>query len=398
MSVESNHHTHTFASSLGRFVTYMVCGSVLFGLTTCITPVDIDTELEESLLVVEGFITNEPGPHKIRLSRLAKFGPTGDGGTIFPVHDALEVYITDNTGIRTDLILTEVIRKEIALGVLAIPPIPPRAIYYQVPDGYWTPETFSGEVGKSYQLHITTSSGERYVSRPDLLNPSPKIDSLIFEFKVLPSADPISRESGVDVLVRWEDPGEQSNFYSWKMNGTYFIETPITEFGDINCVFDPDDFCCDKCWIEEKDIDGNELAFSDQRFNGATITRKAGFILDDSFRFGNESVSGNELYYAEVEQYGISAEAFAFNRLLDSQRQIDGDIFDPPPANLRGNIVNENNPDEVVVGFFGAYSIHRKGAFIKRSMLEFVQRWQYPCGDCRIRGGATLETPEPYRN
>ncbi len=74
----------------------------------------------------------------------------------------------------------------------------------------------------------------------------------------------------------------------------------------------------------------------------------------------------------------------------------DGNIIVTTTA-IAGNISNVNDPSEAVIGFFGAHSVTKTDKFIKRSILENIQRWLFACGDCRVRPGSSLETPVPYR-
>ncbi len=353
----------------------------------------MDPPLEEQLLVVEGFITDEFGPHEIRLSRLARFtGGPSRGGTIFPIFNA-QVYITDDQGERTDLTVRQIVVKELARGGLGFPPI---AIFRTPNDAYVTPEDFRAEPGRSYSLNVITDAGIQYVSSPQQVSPGPEIDSIFFRYKRLPSTDPILFDSGMEVFSSWEDPVEERNFYSWRVNGTYFVETTDIPGRDPACFFDPNDGCCDKCFIEEKNIEENTLAFSDVLSNGSQMFEKVGFIQDNGIRFANESVLPNMLYHVEIEQHSISQEAFSFYSIVRSQLQIGGDIFDPPPANIGGNMTRVDRPEEQVLGFFSANSVKRYDRFIERREIDFIQPWPDVCGDCRIRSGATLETPEPY--
>ncbi len=370
---------------------------LLLIFNSCISPVNIDPDTPSNALVVDGFITTDFGPHEISLSRLTRFASTLEGGTIFPEDDAV-VFITDDQGNRVDLTRKETVRKEISnVCPPGIPCCNPVAFFFPTTAfPYTTPETFRAEVGRTYVLNIIVRGGLTYQSSPQTVIPSPAIDSVSFNFVRLPSTDPLDVGTGVDVFVTWTDPVEQANFYSWRINGTYRLETPATPANSC-CFFDPADGGASLCWIEERDVQGNELAFSDSQINGTSLTRKIGFVEDNGLRFANTNVSGDRQYFVEVEQLATSREAFAFNRLFASQLDIDGDIFDPPPSEIRGNVNNVNDPEELVIGFFGAYSIAKKGAFINRDILEEVQPWTNPCGDCRLRAGSTTEVPAPFR-
>ena len=369
--------------------------ALLLLCTTCITPLEIETDFDGRIMVVDGFITDDFGPHEILLSRVAKFEGTTVEGSILPIDEA-EVYIVDNEGVRTDL------NQEVTTVKEIIPPglfSPLRTIFRQARTGYRTPSTFRGEFGKSYTLHIITA-GRTYESTPQTMPSGPEIDTVLFDYNRLPGIDDVTFESGVDVSVRWQDPAEEENYYSWNVNGIYLIETPPKVpppvAPDPPCLYDPTDNCCSKCWIMENNSGDGLRAYLDDQTNGQEITLKVGFIQDNGLRFANQTVPEKQ-YYVEVEQFSVTKDAFAFNNLLQSQLEIDGDIFDPPPATVRGNIFNVNDEDEVVIGLFGVTAVRTKSAFITRDMLEDIQRWPEPCGDCRVRAGATVETPEPFR-
>ena len=359
-------------------------------ISRCISPVDITPSDADPILVVEGFITDDFGPHAFRISRLARFAGVLDGGTITQV-DA-EVNIIDDLGNAVGLFRQNLIRKEIFND----PPefCVPNLAFVNVTTDYLTPPTFRGEIGRSYILEIKTGD-QVYRSEAQTILPTPDIDSLFLSFKEIPAVNAAQPQSGVDIFALWDDPSGE-NFYSWRINGIYRINTPAAG-GTACCLFDPTDNGAEDCWIQERNLSGNTRALSDRFFDGQTAIEKVGFIKDNGLRFASVAVPGPKQYYVEVEQYSISEEAFNFFDKINTISSIDGEIFDPPPLSVRGNIFNTNNPDEDVIGFFGAFSVKRKDIFIRRSMLSFIQGFTNPCGDCRLRSGAQVEIPEPYK-
>ena len=359
--------------------------------STCITRLDIEPSDFEDYLVVEGFINNEPGPHRFRITRVSRFSGVLDGGAILT--EEAEVTITDQNGLSVPLRRKAVTRKDIfnadPMGCS------PGVLFVQVQTNYLAPEGFHGEVGNTYTLEIQTTDGKIYRSEPQTMRHTPPLDSLHLSFKKLPSLDPVVIPSGVEIFAIWQDPPGEDNYYSWIVNGIYRINT--SDRGDACCLFDPNDGGAGFCWILENDLPGNESAFPDSRVNGQRITVPIGFIEDDGIRFASDLVPANKLYYIEVEQYAITKEAFEFNERIKTLAEIDGEIFDPPPVGVRGNIYNIADPDEIVIGHFGAYEVQKKDIFLDASMLEFRQRFPRPCGDCRVRAGAQLETPGPYQ-
>ena len=363
----------------------------------CVSPVDIEPAEFDDYLVVEGFITDDYGPHQIEITRVARFAGVRDGGAITIAE--VNARLIDQNGLSIALARNRVMRKEVfnanPMGCT------PAVTFVEVETHYFTPEDFKGEIGNTYTLEITTPEGERYLSEPQTIRPTPEINSLSLEFKELPSLDPLVVPSGVEVRATWQDPVEESNYYTWRINGIYAINTTERGIPGLSgtqcCLFDPSDGGATNCWIVEQDVDGNELAFSDVDVNGQLVTRAVGFIQDDGLRFASDFTPTDKQYYIEVEQFQISQEAFDFYERIKTLQEIDGEIFDPPPLSIRGNIYNVNNEDETVIGYFGAYAVQRKDIFIPRDLLNFVQPFTNPCGDCRVRAGAQTQVPEPYR-
>lgn len=333
---------------------------VLLLVVACIDPSQIDIPESDNILVVEGIITTDEGPYTVSLSRTAKFGSVFDG-VIGRVTGAL-VLVRDNEGQVAEF--TETLE-----GI------------------YQSPTDFRGEVGKTYTLQIETSLGARYSSLPQTIIEGPEIDSVIVRYRRDPSADPVNFVSGVEVFSQFQDPGDQRNFFLWEIEGTHIIRTFPERFsvpGPPRMPAPKD--CCDRCWINENLLNQSNV-FSDEQLNGQTITAPVGFLVDDGLRF-------TEKYYANVRQYSMNEEAFNFYTLIQSQVEIDGDLFDPPPARIRGNIINLDDPTEDIIGFFSAFGIQERAVFIDRDILEDSQRAVEILDDCRTLPTATIDPPD----
>lgn len=367
----------------------LLAGAVITLLSTCITRLDVEPSEVDNVLVVQGFINDDFGPHDFRITRLAKFAGTFDGGSVRIIENA-KVRIIDQNNIATPVERMPAIRRDFGGGC--------GLVFVEVITDYRTPESFKGEIGSTYTLEIITEEGEAYRSEPQTMLPTPPIDSLLLAFKELPDLDQVTPGSGVEVFATWQDPSEEENFYFWRVNGIYKISTPDRSAPGSCCPYDPIDNGAKDCWIYEKNIRGNELVFSDKRVNGQKITLPVGLIEDNGLRFADRIFAlENKQYYVEVEQYRIPREAFEFNKRAKTLNEINGEIFDPPPLNIRGNIFNVNNPNQTVIGYFGAYAKQTKGKFLPRSLLKFTQRSIQVCGDCRVRAWAQTEIPEPYK-
>jgi len=327
---------------------------------SCISPFDINTEREVSILVVDGYISTLPGPYTIQISKTARFASTLKA-RVKPENLA-KVWIKDEEGNTTYLLNINV------NGV------------------YQTPVDFRAEVGKTYVLNITTSSGENYASLPETIQSVPKMDSIYFEYKKQPSLDQFHFISGMEVYGVWQDPSDVSNYQIWKNSGVFSIET----FPELFIIL-PDRIpapkdCCKICWVTESNSDNSIRIYKDNNTSGMVNTHLIAFIEDNGSRF-------TEKYHISIEQLSISKEAYQFFNLLKNQQSINGDIFDPPPATIRGNIINLDDPSANVIGYFHASDGYQYTAFIDRSELHDFQRHHRVHDDCRAVIGATTERP-----
>jgi hypothetical protein len=328
-------------------------------LMSCINELDVNTSSGENLLVVEGFISTAPGPYTVTLSRTAKFGNVFEGFA-GPVEEA-SVVIRDANGQNFFLSESE--------------------------DGiYQTGPNFIAETGNTYTLLITTKEGTTFQSIPETIKPTPEIDSLYAVFIEEPTLPDEERKIGVDVVVELEDPDNSQDFYLWRNSGVFLFRTrpdlwcPPT----VACVEPIGKDCCETCYASEVGDESIRI-MSDRNFENEKLTGIAATIIDDGLRF-------HDKYLIRIEQYSISREAFQFFSLLREQLSISGDIFDPPPAKIGTNMINLNNPDEDVLGYFWAADYKIDSVFIFRSDLESPGRRFIP-DDCREYTNATVDPP-----
>jgi uncharacterized protein DUF4249 len=337
-------------------------------IMSCIDPLDIIIDKEVNILIVEGAITTQPGPHYIRLTRSAKYGSIFDG-FVRPVKRA-EVVIRDSDG--NNYGLNEWVDPSgVSNGV------------------YSTASSFLPKIGKSYTLLISTPDGKEYTSLPETIAKATEILELNAEFRSTPRAD-AAPQTGLDVYAIFQDSPETQNFYMWKNNGTYQINTFPENY--VQMSIDGADFpapkdCCRTCWVNEQSADRSLQLLSDNNVNGNLVRDKAAFIEDDGNRFDDK-------YLVRIEQHTLSREAFQFFSLLQNQISINGDIFDPPPATIRGNMINLSNPDENVIGYFRASDVSVDSMFLTQDMLLEPGTLNTINDDCRLYNGGTTVKPD----
>jgi len=185
-------------------------------LTSCQEVVDLELPEGSEFLVVEGWITNQTGPHEVKLTTTAAYFDDADPT---PTTGA-NVYIRDDQGM-------EMLLPETDLGV------------YTFPD--------SGIVGRSYQLEIVIDGGDRYLSTyEELYEPVPILDIFWQLSEDEPDEDNGENPDDIyDVIIFTLEPAGVGDNYRWRsfLNGTeaqepFDLFVTNDEFVDGNAIVD----------------------------------------------------------------------------------------------------------------------------------------------------------------
>jgi hypothetical protein len=339
----------------------------LLFLSACIDPFETEVQEGQQYLTIDGTITSAPGIHRVRLTRGDTYGSIFQG-LIRPVTGAT-VIVRDNLGVVTFLAESAEDR-----------------------GFYDTPSTFAAVVGRSYSLQIQLVDGKVYSSFPEKVQAATPIKTLTYQSQRIPVEGENNDDSGVQLIVELDDPVDQNNFYYFRNSeATYVLETRP----DLYTTPPPErrpapKDCCVTCYQSE--TVGNQSYFlsSDDNFDGLTTRLIAGFIPDNGKRFVNT-------YRIDLRQLNVSQDAYRFLRLVKQQSEISGSVFDPPPANIRGNMISLDNPDEVVLGYFIAAGESKQRVYIKNSQLDFVQNKVITPDDCRVIEGARTDPPLDWK-
>lgn len=343
----------------------LVLAIVVGGINSCVDPYEVEIEDGAQLLTVEGMITTEPGRHSIKLTRSDTYGSVFEG-LIRPVTLAT-VVVRDDLGNVTYL-----------------------AEDSESKGNYLTPDDFAAIAGRSYSLQIQLQDGKVYTSLPETVgNPVPlgNVDYYSVEIPVEGELEP---DSGVRFVVDVEDPGEENNFYYWRTENAMFqLNARPDLHRDRQTGAPAPKECCFVCYLAE-DV-GNRSVFiaNDDDFNGLTTRLTAMFIPDDGLRFITT-------FRMDLRQLTISAGAYRFLRLVKQQTEVSGSVFDPPPANIRGNMISLDDPDEVVLGYFMAAGETNERFYIDGTKLEYRQPLSMITDDCRVVVGAVQDPPADW--
>uniref|UniRef100_UPI00404A8119 DUF4249 domain-containing protein n=1 Tax=Gelidibacter sp. TaxID=2018083 RepID=UPI00404A8119 len=181
-------------------------------------------------------------------------------------------------------------------------------------DGTYTTSDFVPVVGNTYNLEVIHND-ETYTATETLMS-VPDINS------ITQSVDGGFDDELFEVNIYFNDPIDEENFYLLKYfeQGDLFpvLEDASDEFTNGNEIHD--------FWEKEEDEDTNEQPFE----IGDTV---------------------------EINLYGISEGYYNFIRILIEQYESGGSPFSSTAAQIRGNCINETNPDNYAYGYFRATQV-----------------------------------------
>jgi hypothetical protein len=316
-----------FNNAFRRLRWWALAGMAL-ALYTCVDPYSPDIQTGPIKLIVDGLLTDGPGPYTVTLALSEPYN--NERGTL-PVNSA-QVYVEDHTGQRFDYT--------------------PRGsgIYQSDSAG------FRGQAGFTYTLFVRASDGSLYRSRPELLRAAPAIDTAYTEYYSSTNSAGI-RVAGFEVYIETADPDTSGNFYSWNWTHYDTIDYCLQRLdGETRVMYlSP---CCDPCWTVKR-CNGCINVLSDVFVNGNTLKRQIATIPYNS----------KSDYFMVIDQLALSREAYQFWQLVNGQINNSGGIFDQPPATVPGNMYLPEKPEEQVLGFFAAAGLARKSVFLKRNYV-----------------------------
>lgn len=340
----------------------------LLSLTACLEPIDFEPELEQEFLVVDGTFTDSDESDYIRLSKAFEYGKQ----LRLPVEEATLI-VYDGNGNSEQLI---------ALG---------EGVYK------FQKQEVKGEVGESYYLEIELKDGRRYRSMPELLNAAPPIDSLTFKINRFEEPNDLGR-----VVARLEfqlfvnstiNPEGKNNFLLWETEHIYAFEQPYLYY----IAFSKSVICYVREPINEQQIyvlDGNDFTA-----NAPIEAQIASRAMNYTFNYAQSY---------RVSQYSLNESAHIYWSRINQISNVVGNIFDAPPAPVRGNLRNIEDENETVLGYFTVAGVSRETFFLTPGMTApFYKANPYcgsaprspserllpPCYNCLLISNSSLERP-----
>lgn len=325
-------------------------------------------------LVVDGVITDEPGPYTIKLSKTIRVGSTL-GGLMVP-----GATITLFSSAGESEVLTESTR---------------------LPGNYNTSGSgIIGVVGREYWIKINLPDGRMFESLPDKMFPTGKIDSVYHEFVTL-TAENGSKSYGFKIFINARGPESDNKFTRWRFNGVFAVTTlpqfhpnappsnpcptkplPCSGYGyDDNgklVVYEKCTYC--KCWANQ--FEAKPLV-TDGRLGNVVSKMQVGFVPVNYYTF-------QEMYQVTVTQMSLSKKAFEYFRTLQLQKEGATSLFQPAYATTEANNFVANGSGRIL-GLFYASSVSKKKLLIPKETNNAYLLAEVPMS-CDARPGPAGES------
>lgn len=230
---------------------------------------------------------------------------------------------------------------------------------------------------QEYRLVVEVQSPFRrtYASAWAPVLVSPPIDSLSYAINAERTALDINVSTHSDAPV---------GYYRWSASETWeYHSTYYTEY-----FFAPAETVYRGRVIERDSLieyeEGDNLYFcwnSDSRSDimlGTTVELKEDRLVDHClYSFSNTDRKVSVVYFVELSQIRLTEEAYRFWETVRNNSTNVGGLFSPEPSEMRGNIVNVDDPDELVLGYVSVSTCTRKKMFVDNYDTRF-SNWRGP--------------------
>lgn len=368
----------------------IVCLLIFDCFTSCVEKFNPILEQYENLLVVDGYFTDETKRHEIKL-----FTTTSVYSTEFIPFSGAVVKVVSSDG--EEIIFQESNERGTYYSVMNVEAIP----------------------GKEYKLSVSINNIIFYETDYQRLISSPQIDSIHFVRESRQTWEIDETLDGLQFLLDMKNDASRSNYFLWKLIETYEYDAEmfIDSYFAGNFYDFPDEDSLFTCW---------KTSTLPDFFTHSVIFSKNKAIKDFPLHYvANNSKRLSKRYSLLVKQFSLNEDAFNFWNTVREQSEGEGELYSKQPFQVRGNLKNINNPNEVVLGYFTVAGVSQKRIFVdKPNGMSFPslicipdpmaiayitssdpEEWPYYlsigelgrgvvdrfCVDCRERGGDILK-------
>ena len=301
----------------------------------------LDEQDTQNLLVVEGLITDEPGPFRVSLtSSIPVYDVENTVHSYYPPVSGAEVQIVDDKG-------NSYLLFENGTG------------WYETEE-----KNVYGIPGNFYVLMITTPDGRQYESSPVLMQEAPEIDRVYYKEIKRTQFDLETpyEENWLNILIDTRAEAADINYFKWDFEETWEFEMPTY----VKVSHGPEGLPPS---IENVDIDWERKhCWVSESSRSILITSTVNALDNEIKSFILQSIGPpddrlNIKYSILVKQYVIDRNLYNFFKRIRESNEETGGIYEKTPAKIIGNIQCCNGEKEAL-GYFMASVEKSKRIFI----------------------------------
>jgi hypothetical protein len=332
-------------------------------LSSCIRPFEPHILSKDiNKFVVSGQITDNSDYQTVSISKASSVGEP----QYIPVSNC-NVRILDDTG-------NEFLMEESSPGIYKA----------QINRNYLNP-------GTSYKVDILTSDGVNIESDFDRMSECPVIDSVYYVRKEGLTNSQGLVSNGLQFYVDLDCGSINSHFFRWEAVETWEHHAPYAREwyydGTVHHIWPPDSSRI-VCWT-------TQLVRNIYTLSTLNLVENKYFMLPLHF-VDNHTSRLMYGYSLLINQIAMSEEAYSYWDQLRINSSEQGGLYEKQPLAIRGNLHNNTNPDQVILGFFSAASVKSKRIFVS-DVKNFAFDFTTYCSPDTLRvGGLHSIDPSEY--
>lgn len=318
-----------------RFLAHWVL-AILFA--ACLSPLDGSSDYIGGEIVVSGQISSLPESNIVYVARTSSRARLPE-----PISGAHIVLYEDGAIAQTIHEDPEVAGKYVLPGFTATP-------------------------GKTYRIEGHLPDGEKFTSASEQMPLAAGEDEISYTIEPVTFTDgegTVSERFFINIFTSHRLPSsEEPVFFKWHVEEVYALSP--TDFPDPFGNVPP------TCYVTQTVDPQRVVLFSSE---GTTLT----MISDLPLVSREIDASFKERHYFTIYQSSLTRQAHDYWKQVDVVANQSGSIFDTPPAEVKGNITNVENPDARVHGYFQAVNQTIERFYIVPDDLPFrlVEHCEY---------------------
>jgi hypothetical protein len=245
--------------------------------------------------------------------------------------------------------------------------------------------------GTSFKVDILTPDGINIESDFDKMNECPEIDSIYFKKKEIPQNLSGLIIKGLQFYIDLDAGNLPSHFFRWEATETWEYHVPFPRIwyydGTIHHI-SPPDYSRMICWS----IDTVKSIFT---LSTGGLTENRYYMLPLHF-VDNYSPRLMYGYSLLINQFALSEAAYSYWDQLRINNSEQGELYQKQPLSIAGNLHNNTNPDQKILGFFGASSVKSRRIFVNHIDDIDVHQINYCRPETLRIGGLRAIHPSDY--